>query len=181
MYRGINLISRGKELKDAMELENKKMLGKNRFTNMGTPMLVKGKKYNTLLQDMENQQKTLLHRYQILNKADKENKHNLTLLERGVMEGNEFLQLHKRKKKKPINNEVVEIDTHIITPYDDKFEKIIHYVDKYKIPYHSGGNRKSFKDLAHDIRDFEVKNVKKLIKLGLDKKYQEYGHYINIM
>lgn len=181
MYRGINLIIRGKELNDAVELENKKkMLGKNRFTNMGTPMLVKGKKYNSPL-DMTSDTKTLLHRYEILNKADKENKHNLTLLERGVMEGNEFLQLSKRKKKKPITNEVVEIDTQIISPYDDKFEKIIHYVDKYNIPYHRGGQKKSYRDLAHDIRDYEVKNVKKLMKLGLDKKYKEYGHYINIM
>jgi hypothetical protein len=178
MYRGINLIIRGKELNDAVELENKKkMLGKNRFTNMGTPMFGKNKK----IQDLTSNTKTLLHRYEILNKAEKNNKENLTLLERGLMEGNDFLQLSKRKKKKPITNEIVEFDTKVISPYDDKFEKIIHYVDKYKIPYHSSAGKKSYRDLAHDVRDFEVKNVKKLIKLGLDKKYHEYGHYINIM
>jgi hypothetical protein len=116
-----------------------------------------------------------------MNKSDKNNKENLTLLERGLQEGNEFLQLNKKNKKKPNVNEVVEIGIQLATPYDDKYEKIIHYADKYKIPYHNSGFRKSYKDLAHSIRDFEVKNVKQIMKLGLDKKYHEYGHYINIM
>jgi len=35
--------------------------------------------------------------------------------------------------------------------------------------------------LAHNIRDFEIKHLKKIMKLGLDERYKEYGHYINVV
>jgi hypothetical protein len=122
---------------------------------------------------------TLLHRYEILKKREGTNKENLSLLERGFLEGNEFMKLNK--KKKPIVNETVEINIDVVKPYDDKFDKIIHYTDKYKIPYHENGSKKSYKQLAHDIHAFEMKHLKELMKKGIDAKYKEYGHYINIM
>lgn len=83
--------------------------------------------------------------------------------------------------KKPINENIIEEETINDRKQDDKFEKLIHYADKYKIPYHLGGIKKTYKDLAHNIRDFEFKHLKKLIKLGLDQRYKEYGFYINIV
>lgn len=166
-----NLLLRQKELSDRKELEDKKfLLGKNKTTGLSRTMLKKN--------IAEDKLDTLLHRYEILKKREGLNKENLSLLERGFLEGNEFMKLGK--KKKPVDR-VVDVDITILKPYDDKFEKIIHYTDKYKIPYHENGSKKSYKQLAHDIHAFEMKHLKELVKKGVNNKYNEYGHYINVV
>ena len=176
------LLARAKEIEDKLKLEEKKnILGKNKTTGMKKNLL-KNKVIPFFNEDLiEKNKKTLLHRYEIAKKNGENNKENLTLLERGLMEGNEYTKLGRHKRKKPIVNETVEIDLNVVAPYDDKFDKYIHYADKYKIPYHHNGMKKSFKDLAHDIHKYEMKHIKEIIKNGLDKKYKEYGHYINIV
>ena len=109
-----NLLLRQKELSDRKELEDKKfLLGKNKTTGLSRTMLKKN--------IAEDKLDTLLHRYEILKKREGLNKENLSLLERGFLEGNEFMKLGK--KKKPVDK-IVDVDVAILKPHDDKFEKI---------------------------------------------------------
>lgn len=165
-----SLLLRAKELEQKNKLESDRMLNKNKYIDVGQNMLMKNKKQET--------EKTLLHRFETLKKSDN-NRNNLSLLERTYLENNDFIK--SNRKKKPIDEVVVEVETNIIEPQDGKYEKLIHYADKYRIPYHLGGVKKSYKDIAHNIRDFEIKHLKKIIKLGLDQRYKEYGHYINVV
>jgi dihydropteroate synthase len=130
---------------------------------------------------IERNKKTLLHRYEIAKKKGVDTKENLTLLERGFMEGNELTKIGRHKRKKPAVIEKIEINVETITPYDDRFEKYNHYIQKYKIPFFSNGIRKSFKDLAYEIHRYEMRHKASLIKKGLDHKYKEYGYYINVV
>ena len=166
------LLLRAKELELKNKLESDRMLGKNKYNDVGQNMLMKNKR-------RDETEKTMIHRFEFLKKYDNSDKNNLSLLERKYQENNDLIK--SNRKKKPIKEEVVEIETNIIEPQDGKFEKLIHYADKYRIPYHLGGVKKSYKDLAHNIRDFEIKNLKKIMKLGLDERYKEYGHYINVV
>lgn len=112
----------------------------------------------------------------------KNNKENLTLLERGLQEGNEFKKISRRKKAVPAKVDTEhKTDTEYTSPYDDKYEKYLHYAQKYNIPFSKSGNKKSYKDLAEDIHKYEMKNLKKILKSGMDKKYKEYGHYISVV
>jgi hypothetical protein len=166
------LLLRAKELELKNKLESDRMLGKNKYNDVGQNMLMKNKR-------RDETEKTMIHRFEFLKKYDNSDKNNLSLLERKYQENNDLIK--SNRKKKPIDEKVVEIEMNIVLPQDDKFEKLIHYADKYRIPYHLGGVKKSYKDIAHNIRDFEIKNLKKLMKLGLDQRYKEYGHYINVV
>ena len=173
------LLNRAKELEQAITLENKRvLLGKNKFTSMGKPLTQKGKEIL-----VDNEPETLFKRFNIAEQKGKNNKENLSLLEKGLMEGNEYIQLGKMKRKtKPaIVNETVETNFENVIPYDNKHEKLLHYADKYRIPYSRGGVKKTLKDLAIDIHNYEMKHLKQLMKLGLDKKYKEYGHYLKLL
>jgi hypothetical protein len=173
------LLNRAKELEQAVNLENKRvMLGKNKFTSMGKPLIQKGKEIS-----VATEPETMFKRFNIAEQKEKNNRENLSLLEKGLMEGNEFIQLGKMKRKtKPVVvNETVEINFENVIPYDNRHEKLLHYAEKYRIPYSRGGVKKTLKDLAIDIHKYEMKNIKKLMKLGLDKKYKEYGHYLKLV
>ena len=181
MYKKNSLIARAKEIEDKLELENKKkLLGKNK--NLGVKKnLLKNKVIPFFNEDLiERNKKTLLHRYEIAQKKGEDTKENLTLLERGLMEGNDEIKLGRHKRKKPAVVEKIEINNEVV-PYDDRYEKYIHYIQKYNIPFLRAGIRKSFKDLANEIHRYEMKHKAKLVKQGLDSKYKEYGHYINIV
>jgi hypothetical protein len=173
------LLARAKEIQDKLELEDKKrLLGTNK--NLGVRKnLLKNKVIPFFNEDLiERNKKTLLHRYEI---AKKKGEENLSLLERGFMEGNELTKIGRHKRKKPAVVEKVEINNEVASPYDDRFDKYNYYIQKYNIPFFRNGLRKSFKDLANDIHKYEMKHKKILIKKGLDPKYKEYGHYINIV
>lgn len=181
MYKN-TLLARAKEIQDKLELEDKrKLLGINK--NLGVKKnLLKNKVVPFFNEDLiERNKKTLLHRYEIAMKKGEDTKENLTLLERGLMEGNDEIKLGRNKRKKPAVVEKVEIKDGILAPYDDRYEKYIHYIQKYNIPFMRAGIRKSFKDLANEIHRYEMKHKAKLVKKGLDPKYKEYGHYINIV
>jgi len=125
---------------------------------------------------------TLLEKYIETMDKDKSNKENLTLLERGLQQGNEYKKLEKKKKVVPAKVDTEQkIETDYSSPYDEKYEKILHYAEKYRIPFSRMGAKKSYKNLAEDIHKYEMKNLKHIMKNGLDKKYQEYGHYISII
>jgi hypothetical protein len=173
-----NLIMRAKDLENAVSLENKKILLNNsRINNIGRSMLSKGSN------GFEKQNPTLLSSQELFNKKEGSNKENLSLLERGLLEGNEFVKIHiKGRVNKPaVVNEVVETRYKNITPYDDRNDKLMHYVDKYNLPYSRAGVKKTMKELAEDVHRFEKKHLKALIKTGLDKKYKEYGNYVKLI
>lgn len=103
----------------------------------------------------------------------KETKKEKTLLEIAEDIG----KVKKEKKMKPAR--VIEIiESEYVVPYDEKYDKILHYAQKYKIKFFEAGRRKNYKDLAHDIHEFELKNKNKLLKQPLDKEYKEFGMYI---
>ena len=119
---------------------------------------------------------------QIINDAVK-NKENLSMLERMIDSNNDLIKLNRKKRKAvPARVDVEKKDIlENVLPYDEKYEKLIHYADKYRIPFSRAGFKKTYKDLAEDIHRYEMKNTKILVKNGLDKKYREYGHYISIV
>ena len=105
------------------------------------------------------------------------NKEEKTLLERAYDIGNENEKVRKEKKIKPAK-EIEIIESNYIIPYDDKYDKILYYIHKYRIPYLESGRKKSYKELAHAIHKYEMSNKNKIIKGGVDKKYKEYGLYL---
>jgi hypothetical protein len=179
-----SLLKRAKELENLIDLENKKiLLGKKRYTNMGETLLTKAKlAERKLFNETDNNINTLFHRFKISEDIDKGNKENLSLLEKGLAEGNEFMKINRKQRKvKPaIVGETVDVSG-VITPYDDKYEKLQYYAEKYRIPYKKGGVKKSFKNIANDIAAYEKKNLKRIQLMGMDKKYKELGHYIKII
>jgi hypothetical protein len=81
------LLNRGKELEQAIALENRRvLLGKNKYTSMGKPLVNKGKELM-----METEPETLFKRFDIAERKGINNKENLNLLEKGLMVGNEFI------------------------------------------------------------------------------------------
>jgi len=177
MYKKNTLLLRAKELEDAKKLEErKKMLGKNKTTGMARTLLDTAKIKKSL-------DTTLIQRGLDYQRNLGKDKTNLTLLEKGLLEGNEYMKLGNRQSKKPIVNDIVEIkDTNnLTTPHDEKFNKILHYAKKYKIPYHAHGVRKTYKQLLEEIHRYEIRNTKELVKQGLDSKYHEHGHYIKVV
>jgi len=119
---------------------------------------------------------------QIINDAVK-NKENLSMLERMIDSNNDLIKLNRKKRKAvPARVDVEKKDIlENVLPYDEKYEKLIHYADKYRIPFSRAGFKKTYKDLAEDIHRYEMKNTKILVKNGLDKKYKQYGLYISII
>jgi len=172
------LLHKMEELENAVKLENKKiLLGKNRHTNGSLSMLQIG------LRERGNKEPPLFTKYEQTLDKNALNKENLSLLERGYAEGNEFVKI--RGKVRPIKpaivNEIIETEYKNIKPYDDKYERLVHYAEKYRIPFKRAGVKKTLKELAQDVHRYEIKHIKSLMKIGLDKKYQEYGHYIKML
>lgn len=125
---------------------------------------------------------TLLERYNEEIKKKDLDKDNLTLLQKAIMEGNEYKKIQKKKKIIPAKVDTeIKVELELAAPYDDKFEKYLHYAEKYRIPFTKGGIKKSYKELAQEIHKYEMKNLKHILNSGLDKKYKEYGHYINVV
>lgn len=172
------LLHRMEELENAVKLENKKiLLGKNKNTSGSSSMLQIG------LREGGYKEPPLFTKYEQVLDKNALNKENLTLLERGYAEGNEFAKIRGRVRsvKPAIVNEIVETEYKNIKPYDDKYERLVYYAEKYRMPFMRAGAKKTLKELAQDIHKYEMKHIKMLMKMGLDKKYQEYGHYIKML
>ena len=137
---------------------------------------------------------TLLERGMLINNEARKEKivkptkniNDMSLLERSLAIENENKKAQKNmmnRKKKFIQqtNNKEKTETKFSSPHDDKFLKLLHYADKYRIPFTRGGIKKTYKNLAEDIHKYEMSNLKKIVSNGLDKKYKEYGHYINLI
>jgi hypothetical protein len=161
-----NLIERGKELQGALKLEQSKiLLGKHKYASRGRNLL-------------SNSYKEVLPYYvpkdSLLIQAERKKKEELPLLERDAEKLTEFIR--KERASRPSNLIVQEF--YEVEPYDDKLERLLYFADKYRIPYFRNGIRKSYKDIARDVHKYEMVNKNKIKKLGLDKKYKIYGHYL---
>lgn len=175
-----NLILRGQELKEAVDLENKKiLLGKYKNAERGLTLLEKNIKEKN-----QNQSQSMI---EIMKMKEEEIKEKLksnqkaTMLEKSFTEGDEFVKLYQKKNKHlPTDVRTIEEMEKVksILSHDEKHDKILHYVEKYRIPYQLNGTRKSFKHLLGDVHKYEQKNKSRIIKSGLDKKYKEFGHFI---
>ena len=60
----------------------------------------------------------------------------------------------------------------------DKFEKIVHYAEKYRIGFTKAGHKTTFRELATDIEAYEKKRWQDILLHGKDTKYDEYGLFI---
>jgi hypothetical protein len=86
-----------------------------------------------------------------------------------------------RKKKKKVVAKPIEEKKEFDEGLDeDKYDKIKHFAIKYRIPFIRAGGKKTYKDLVEDIYKYEKKNVKRIIQMGLDPKYKQYGLYIKV-
>ena len=146
-------------------------------------MLSKGlrKNFNKQLTMLDKGAKNVKNDLSMLEKGVKNVKNDLTMLERGLANENETKMLQRKKKIIQPPAKEKKVMTELSSPHDDKFLKLQYYAGKYKIPFTRSGVKKSYKNLAEDIHKHEMLNIKNIIKNGLDKKYKEYGHYINII
>jgi len=161
-----NLIEREKELENALKLEQSKiLLGKHKSASRARNLLSNGYK---------EVRPFVVPKDSLLHQEEKKRREELPLLERDAKKLTEFIR--KERASRPSNLIVQEFSN--VEPYDDKLERLLYFSDKYNIPYFRNGVRKSYADIASDVHKYEAKNKNKLKKLGLDKKYKIYGHYL---
>jgi hypothetical protein len=169
----LDLLQRGKELEIQAQNENY-MLGKNKAKLRGENLLEKGKRIEKINEEQKKRFLFLLDKErQILEARSKENRN---LLEKSMEDGVEFMKLGKKKKHKPV--EVIDVEKLELDGDIPKTDKVIHYVEKYRIPYIRSGIRKTLKELEIEIQSFEKKFLKQILNNGKDKKYREYGLFI---
>jgi hypothetical protein len=169
----LDLLQRGKELEIQAQNENY-MLGKNKAKLRGENLLQKGKRIEKIDEEQKKRFLFLLDKErQILEARSKENRN---LLEKSMEEGVEFMKLGKIKKHKPV--EVIDVEKLELDGDIPKTDKVIHYSEKYRIPYIRSGIRKTLKELEIEIQNFEKKYLKQILNDGKDKKYREYGLFI---
>lgn len=177
------LLERAKELEENIKLEkNKILLGKNKYYNKGKNLVDKSKtQLSNFINEMENPSGTLFKKYEQLQLQNKNDKSNLNLLERELEERNEYAKLNKRKRYLPPAKVIESVDAKIENPDVNKYDRILHYATKYRIPMVRAGVKVSYKDLAKIIHKFEMKNIKSIMRGGKDRKYEEYGLYIKLL
>jgi hypothetical protein len=169
----IDLLERAREL----ELQAKNddyMIGKNKAKLRGTDLLQRGKQLEKIDEATKKRFMFLLDKErQVLEMRAKENR---DLFQKSMEEGVEFMKLGKKKKYKPV--EVIDVEKLQEDGEVPKFEKIIHYAEKYRVPFMKSGIRKTYPELEKEIQKFEKKFLKQILGTGKDKKYGEYGLFI---
>lgn len=53
-----------------------------------------------------------------------------------------------------------------------------YYAKKYKIQLHKDGHKKTARELALDIHKYEMRNINRIVKKGIDKNTGQLGMYI---
>lgn len=168
-----DLIQRAREL-EQLAKNNEYLLGKNKTKLRGEDLIAKGKR-------LEKMDKAQRERYLfVLDKErqilEQKSRDNLNLMQKSMEAGVEFMPLGKKKKYRPV--QVIDVEKLEEDGDIPKFEKIIHYAEKYRIPFVHFGVKKSYGDLEKEIQKFEKKFLKQIAQTGKDKKYGEYGLYI---
>ena len=173
MYIMINLLQRAREL-EVQSKNDDYLIGKNKSKLRGENLLDRGKRIDKVDEAQKKRFLFLLDKErQILEMKAKENR---DMFQKSMEEGVEFMKLGKKKKYKPV--EVIEVEKLEEDGEIPKYEKIIHYAEKYRVPFMRSGIRKSYPELEKEIQSFEKKFLKQLLGNGKDKKYNEYGLFI---
>ena len=86
-------------------------------------------------------------------------------------------EIFKPKKEREHLPKVVLIEE-IDEEDPDKFEKIIHFAQRYRIPYVKSGYKKSFAELLKEIKQYEQKYIKEITRIGKDRRYDIYGLHL---
>ena len=168
-----DLLQRGRELEIQAQNESY-LLGKNKAKPKGENLLQKTKRLDKINEATKKRFMFLLDKEkQILEDKSKENRN---LFQKSMEEGVEFMKLGKKKKYKPV--EVIDVEKLEEDGEIPKYEKIIYYAEKYRVPFMKSGIRKTYPELEKEIQKFEKKFLKQLLGYGKDKKYGEYGLFI---
>ena len=169
----VDLIQRAREL-EIQAKNDDYLLGKNKAKKKGENLLLKAKRIEKVDDATKKRFMFLLDKeQQILEMKSKENR---DLFQKSMEQGVEFMKLGKKKKYKPV--EVIDVEKLEEDGEIPKYERIIHYAEKYRIPFMKSGIRKSYPELEKEIQSFEKKYLKQLLGNGKDKKYGEYGLFI---
>ena len=168
-----NLLERAREL-EIQAQNDSYMVGKNKAKPRDENLLSKGERINKVADAQKKRFMFLLDKeQQILEMKSKENR---DLFQKSMEQGVEFMKLGKKKKYKPV--EVIDVEKLQEDGEIPKYEKIIHYAEKYRIPFMKSGLRKNYPELEKEIQSFEKKFLKQILGSGKDKKYGEYGLFI---
>ena len=168
-----DLIQRARELEIQARNEDY-LLGKNKAKPKGENLLLKARRIEKIDEATKKRFLFLLDKeQQILEAKSKENR---DLFQKSMEKGVEFMKLGKKKKHKPV--EVIDVEKLEEDGEIPKYEKIIYYAEKYRVPFMKSGIRKSYPELEKEIQSFEKKYLKQLLGNGKDKKYGEYGLFI---
>ena len=169
----VDLLQRAKELEQQAKNESY-LLGKNKLKPKMETLFEKSKKLQAIDDAQKKRFLFLLDKErQILEEKSKD---SLNLLQKSLEDGVQFMKLGKKKKHIPV--EVIEVSKLEEDGEIPKYEKIIYYAEKYRIPFVHFGVKKSYGDLEKEIQKFEKKYLKQIIYNGKDKKYGEYGLFI---
>jgi hypothetical protein len=169
----LDLLQRARELEIQAQNDNY-LLGKNKAKLRGENLLDKGKRLEKIDEAQKKRFLFVLDKErQVLEMKAKENRN---MFQKSMEEGVEFMKLGKKKKHKPV--EVIDVEKLEEDGEIPKYEKIIHYAEKYRVPFMKSGIRKNYQELEKEIQSFEKKFLKQLLGNGKDKKYGEYGLFI---
>ena len=173
LYIMLDLLQRARELEIQAQNEDY-LLGKNKAKLRGTNLLEKARRIEKVDEAQKKRFMFLLDKEkQVLEMIAKENR---DLFQKSMEEGVEFMKLGKKKKYKPV--EVIDVEKLEEDGDIPKFEKIIYYAEKYRIPFMKSGIRKNYPELEKEIQKFEKKFLKQILVNGKDRKYGEYGLFI---
>lgn len=169
----LDLLQRAREL-EIQAKNDDYMIGKNKAKLRGTDLLQRGKQIEKIDEAQKKRFMFLLDKErQVLEMRAKENR---DMFQKSMEEGVEFMKLGKKKKYKPV--EVIDVEKLQEDGEIPKFEKIIYYAEKYRVPFLKSGIRKTYPELEKEIQKFEKKFLKQILGSGKDKKYGEYGLFI---
>jgi len=168
-----DLIQRAREL-EIQAKNDDYLIGKNKSKPKGENLLLKGRRLEKIDEATKKRFLFVLDKErEILEAKSKENR---DLFQKSMEQGVEFMKLGKKKKYKPV--EVIDVEKLEEDGEVPKYEKIIYYAEKYRIPFMKSGIRKNYPELEKEIQSFEKKFLKQLLGNGKDKKYGEYGLFI---
>ena len=168
-----NLLQRARELEIQAENDSY-LIGKNKAKPKGENLLLKADRINKVSDAQKKRFMFLLDKEQQI--LEMKSKENIDMLQKSLMSGVEFMKLGKKKKYRPV--EVLDVGKLEEDGEIPKYEKIIHYAEKYRVPFMKSGIRKNYPELEKEIQSFEKKFLKELLGNGKDKKYGEYGLFI---
>jgi hypothetical protein len=87
---------------------------------------------------------------------------------------------NKKKRRRKIVEDKIDVVVRENSD-EDPHEKLLYFAKKYLINPVGQSGKKTYKQIADEVYKYEIKNRKKLIHEGVDKKYIDYGYYIKLV